>query len=664
MSPESEEGVIDAAAAPAAPAVAGDAAGVSETEMASQRTVAAIAATLVGLGPVMRSVVAGGAPQQTTPAAAVTTIPADFVPATDSPEMSWWRESMKTHDQRIAWWRQARFGMFIHWGVYSELGGEWHGQPVVGYAEHIMRKSRIPIDVYRRDVAGQFNPTKFNADEWVKLAHDAGMGYIVITSKHHDGFAMYDSEVSDFNVVKQTPWHHDPMKDLKEATARQGIRFGFYYSQAWDWADPDGTGNDWDYDCPCGDRGLHGGKNWWEQSPAWVARVQKYVQNKAIPQVHELLAKYHPDVIWFDTDHKMAPALNFEVFKATREADPNVVINSRCVPNLGDYVSTADRPAELAPHDGDWEAIPTTNESYGWHKQDHSHKPAEHFITLIAKCAARGGNLMLNVGPRGDGTIDPADVAILHGIARWMKINGESIHGTSRTPLAVQSWGESTVKGNRLYLHVFDWPSDGKLIVGGVKSNVKSAYLLSDTSKTALKLERMNDLDVRIAVPTAAPDPVDSVVVVDCQGEVTADPTRLLCTNNHNVLRVFDGQLVGHTIRFGQGKKENAYVEQWMSSGDAVAWPVRVNEAVKYNVTAIYDAEAPSAGGAYAIRVGGQTLQGNVIAGSNQTQSLGTVQLQAGEHQIRVEPVRIAGGELMRLRSLVLSRAGNETARR
>jgi hypothetical protein len=274
---------------------------------------------------------------------------------------------------------------------------------------------------------------------------------------------------------------------------------------------------------------------------------------------------------------------------------------------------------------------------------------------------------MLNVGPRGDGTIDPADVAILQGIGRWMKINGESIHGTSRTPLAVQSWGESTIKGNRLYLHVFDWPSDGKLIVGGVKSKVKNAYLLADTGKTPLKVERANDFDVRIGVPTTAPDPVDSVVVLECHGDVTADPTRVLCTNNHNVLRVFDGRLVGDTIRFGQGKKENAYVEQWTSPGDAIAWAVRVNEAVKYNVTAIYDAETPSAGGTYAVCVAGQTLQASVLAGSNQTQSLGTVQLQAGEHQIRVEPVRIAGGgggELMRLRSLVLTRAGNETARR
>ena len=274
------------------------------------------------------------------------------------------------------------------------------------------------------------------------------------------------------------------MKDLKAACTAAGLRFGFYYSQAWDWGDPNGTGNDWDFDHPSGDKNLWGGKNWWEVNPQLVSMVQAYVDHKVIPQVRELFAKYQPDIIWFDTPSKMPPALNLEVFKATRAAGPNAVINSRCVAELGDYLSTADRPAEFAPQQGDWEAIPTTNESYGYHKADHSHKPASHFITLIAKAAARGGNLMLNVGPRGDGTLDPADVAILKGIGAWMKINGESIHGTTRTPLAVQAWGESTRKRDTLYLHVFDWPADGKLVIGGLKSKVVGAYLLADSIKS------------------------------------------------------------------------------------------------------------------------------------------------------------------------------------
>lgn len=628
-------------------------AGHAEEPMASHRMVTAAVAAIVGLG------LPGGVLAE--PAAPAT--PASLVPAIDSPEMQWWRESMKTHDQRIAWWREARFGMFIHWGIYSPLAGEWKGKPVVGYAEHIMRKSAIPLAVYREQVAGQFNPTKFDAAAWARLAKDAGMGYLVITAKHHDGFAMYDSDVTDYNVVKDTPWHHDPMKDLKTACSAAGIRFGFYYSQAWDWEDPNAPGNDWDYNNPAGDKQLHGGKLWWDVSPDWVERTQKYVDLKAIPQVRELLAKYHPDIIWFDTPNKMPPSLNFRVLKATREADPNVVINSRCVGPLGDYQSTTDRPAEFAPQEGDWEGIPTTNESYGYHKSDQSHKPPEHFIVLLAKAAARGGNLMLNVGPRGDGTIDPADIAILQGIGNWMKVNGESIHGTTRTPLAVQSWGESTRKASTLYLHVFDWPRDGKLVVGGLKSNVKSAYLLADATKAPLATKRLGELDVQIDVPKRGPDKTDSVVVLQCEGGIATDPARLLAATEPNVLRVFDGHLFGQAIQFGQGKKDSARIEHWVQTQDSVSWNVRVTEPVTLAVTANYDADPACVGGMYAVFCDGQKLSAYVKAGE-QSQAVGKLRLEPGNHQIRVEALQIAGTELMCLRSLTLAGGVNETASR
>jgi alpha-L-fucosidase len=589
------------------------------------------------------------------------------IPALDSPQMQWWRDSMKSHDQRMQWWRKARFGMFIHWGVYSELGGAWQGKNVDGYAEHIMRKDRIPISVYKSEVVGKFDPVKFNADSWVKLAKDAGIGYIVITSKHHDGFAMYDSDVTDYNVVKATPWHHDPMKDLKVATQKQGLHFGFYYSQAWDWADPNGTGNDWDYDRPAGDRGLHGGKLWWEHDPAQVAQVEKYVHGKAIPQLQELIAKYDPDIFWFDTNSKMPPGLNLEVFKAVRLADPTVIINSRCVSHLGDYLSTADRPAEFAPHDGDWEGIPTTNDSYGYKIADRSHKPPEFFIRLIAKAAARGGNLMLNIGPRGDGTIDPPDVAILQGIGRWMKINGDSIHGTDRTPLTVQSWGESTRKGKTLYLHVFDWPTDGNLVVGGLKSNVSKAYLLSDTTRAPLKVSRISDLDVRIAVPPAAPDKIDAVVVVECQGgDIAVDSNRLLSASQSNTLRVFDGKLEGKTISFGQGKKQNAYIEHWSNPDDSISWPLRVDKPTTFDLSAVYDAPAPSAGGKFNVTIASKTFPATVKKGTEQTQHLGQLHLDPGNYELKVTPEKIDGEELMNLRSITLNptQTNNTAARR
>src|SRR6202012_4810269 len=364
------------------------------------------------------------------------------LPAKDSPEAAWWRDSRTNLDERLAWWRDARFGMFIHWGVYSGLGNEFKGRKGGGYAEHIQRVLKIPIPEYRQDVAGNFDPTKFDADAWVSLAKQAGMKYIVITAKHHDGFAMWPTKVNDYNIMDATPWHHDPMKDLRAACDRQGIKFGFYYSQAFDWGNSNAPGNDWDYNNPGGDKHI-GGVNWWEQKPEFMASARKYVDEKAIPQIREFIENYHPDILWVATSAKLPPSENLRIMKAIRSMDRKVVISGRLVSRWGDYDDTTDRPANFPPHDGDWEGIPTTDESYGWNKFDTSHKPPSHFIQLLAKASARGGNMLLNIGPMGNGEIDPKDVSILEGIAAWWKVNGESIRGTTRTPLPVQTWGES-----------------------------------------------------------------------------------------------------------------------------------------------------------------------------------------------------------------------------
>src|SRR5262245_23168463 len=419
------------------------------------------------------------------------------VPDKNSPELAWWRTSMKTHDDRIAWWREAKFGMFVHWGVYSSLGNEYRGRKGGTYAEHIQRVLKIPIPEYRANVAGIFNPTNFNADEWIRTAKAAGMGYFIITSKHHDGFAMWPTKVNNYNVMDATPWKHDPMADLRTACKKYGVKFGFYYSHAFDWGTENGPGNDWDYNNPGGDK-LIGTRNWWETTPEFLPKAKKYVDEKSIPQLQELVKLYDPDIFWFDTPSKLPDSENYRILKAVRAASSRVVINGRIVRGLGDYDSTADRPAEFSPHDGDWEGIPTTNESYGWNRFDNSHKPPAHFIQLMAKAVARGGNLLMNVGPMGDGKMDPKDVAILQGIGAWCKVNGDSIHGCDRTPLPVQAWGESTRRGQTLYLHVFDWPADGQLIVGGLKSGVTQARLLADPHGAPLKISRVNPFDVRI----------------------------------------------------------------------------------------------------------------------------------------------------------------------
>ncbi len=235
--------------------------------------------------------------------------------AIDDAVNGWWTVSMKNHDQRIKWWREAKFGMFIHWGVYSTAGGEWKGKRVDGYAEHLMRKEKISRKEYL-ELAHQFNPVKFNADEWVRNAKNAGMRYMIITAKHHDGFAMYPSEVSDFNIRKQTPFKRDPMAELSAACKKYGLKFGFYYSHAFDWEHPDAPGNDWEYKNPGGDLNLYGGRNWYDLHPELLAKAKRYVDEKAIPQIKELIAKYHPDILWFDTPQKLPLSENIRISKS------------------------------------------------------------------------------------------------------------------------------------------------------------------------------------------------------------------------------------------------------------------------------------------------------------------------------------------------------------
>ncbi len=581
-------------------------------------------------------------------------------------------------DARLGWWREARFGMFVHWGVYSGLSGTWGGKAYGGYAEHIQRMAKIPCAVYRKDVAGKFNPTEFNADEWIRLAKEAGMGYFVITAKHHDGFAMFNSQVSDYNIVKATPFARDPMKELQAACKKYGIKFGFYYSHAFDWGEENGPGNDWDYQNPGGDKLLHGA-NWWEKFPEFLPKARKYVDEKSIPQLQELIRMYDPDIIWFDTPHKLPPEENLRILAAVRKAKPGLVVNGRLVRGAGDYESTCDRPAEFAPHEGDWEGVPTTNESYGYNQNDHSHKPPAHFIQLLAKSAARGGNELMNIGPMGTGKMDAADVAILKGIGAWWQINGESIRGTTRTPLAVQAWGESTRNGNTLYLHVFDWPRDGRLIVGGLKSDVTQAWLLRDkanTIHTPLKAVRMNPLDVRIeGLPKDAPDKADTVIVLDCAGEPQTDAERLLATNiETNTLRGFDAKLRGK-LQFGPGKTKDAWVMNWTKKDDAVVWPVRLNTKATFDLALVYDAPSDSKGGKvvegdagkersraatgasgiYTVKIGAQSVEKKVRSGNNVRDALGKLTLEPGAFEICVSAKEITGEELLRLRSVILT---------
>lgn len=575
--------------------------------------------------------------------------------AIDEALNGWWKASMKTHEQRIKWWREAKFGMFIHWGIYSLPGGEWKGKKISGYAEHLMRKEKIPRSEYLQ-LAHQFNPVKFNAEEWVKYAKGAGMNYLIITSKHHDGFAMYDSKVSDYNVVKQTAWKHDPMADLAAACKKYGLKFGFYYSHAFDWEHPDAPGNDWDYQNPGGDLNLFGGRNWYDLHPELLPKAIKYVDEKAIPQIKELLTKYHPDILWFDTPQKLPLSENIRILKAIRETDPNVVVNGRLARGanlmMGDYKNTGDRPAEFAPVTGDWEAIPTTNESYGYSKFDDSHKPVSFFVQLLAKAASRGGNLLMNIGPMGDGSFDIKDINILKGIGEWIGKNKESIYNTSAAPLALQSFGVTTFKDNKIYLHVFNWPSNGELTVGGIKSNIGKAYFLTDPAKKNLQIDFLNAADININVGKIMPDTLNTVIVLETKEKLEIDSMQLLASNMPGRLLAFDAELKGKGFSFGDGKAVSYFVEGWKSKEQEVKWYFRTTEPVSFKLLIKYVA-SPETEGTYKLMLDDKTFEDKVTAtekgNSIITKELGIVKLEVDTHILSINPIQFIKPELMKL---------------
>jgi alpha-L-fucosidase len=354
----------------------------------------------------------------------------------------------------------------------------------------------------------------------------------------------------------------------------------------------------------------------------------------------------------------LPPEENRRILEAVRAAGPEVVVNGRLVANYGDYKNTADRPAEIPYTDGHWEGIPTTNESYGWSRIDHSHKPPEHFIVLLAKTVSKGGNMLLNIGPMGTGEIDPKDVSILNGIGTWMKKNGESIYGCDRTPLAVQAWGTSTRKGNMLYLHVFKWPTDGKLRVAGLKTDPVGAHLLADAG-AHLDVHRENPLDVILSLPAAAPDATDSVISLDFNSPPDTDFARYISRSETTSLHVMDGRLAGSGIRYGDGKRNNDCTLEWTGESSGVDWPVRVAVAGRYRINMNYSTSTSDARGAFAISAEGKTvkseLRATARANAFQTVSAGEIELPAGETILRVRPAGFSGSELMRLRLLELT---------
>lgn len=436
----------------------------------------------------------------------------------DPSYLAWKQDYGPTHDARMQWWRQAKFGMFIHWGLYSVPAGVYKGQPITHASEWIMRMANIPVADYAA-FTKQFDPTNFNADQWVKIAKDAGMKYIVITAKHHDGFAMFHTHVDRYNIYDATPWHHDPLAELAVACRKQGIRLGFYYSEGQDWHHPGGAASNKHPEADV-DKQHH-----WD--PAQEGSFDDYVDKVDVPQITELLSNYGPDtpaVLWWDTPISMTPE-RVEKLLPLLKLKPDIITNNRLDEHhlTGDYQT----PEQKIPTNGlvgDWETCMTINGTWGYKSADHNFKSAETLIRNLVDIASKGGNYLLNVGPTSGGEIPQGEVERLRDVGRWMKVNEDAIYGTSASPFGHPfDWGRCTAKilpdKTILYLHVWNWPANGRLIVPGLKNQVTKAYLLKSSLFGQKRLKHSSDADgAVIALPKTAPDKISSTVVAEIQG--------------------------------------------------------------------------------------------------------------------------------------------------
>ncbi|WP_242691732.1 alpha-L-fucosidase [Desertivirga arenae] len=436
-------------------------------------------------------------------------------------------------DERMKWWREARFGMFIHFGVYAQLAGEYNGhQQARGGAEWIFNRMKIPVAEYKA-VAKQFDPVKFDADAWVKTAKDAGMKYLIITAKHHDGFALFDSKASDWDIMDASPYRKDLLKPLAAACKKYGVKLGLYYSHAQDWGNPGGSAarkemrEGWpNPDSTKIDNYTREHKGHWD--PAQETRsFDEYIDKVSVPQVKELMTEYGDiAVLWWDTPTNMTDEAAQKLQDVLKKYQPNIITNDRLKrPNFpGDTKTPEQKIPDASELDGkDWETCMTMNGTWGYRKSDNKWKSSETLIRNLVDIASKGGNYLLNVGPKPDGSFPQESIDRLKAMGYWMKVNSEAIYSTKANPLEAVTWGRITCKpsknGTTLYLSVFDWPSNGQLVVPGLKNKVSSALLLAGGKSLKTNLGTNG---VTITLPSQAPDKVASVIKLEVQGQIQA----------------------------------------------------------------------------------------------------------------------------------------------
>ena len=438
-------------------------------------------------------------------------------------------------------WKDLKFGMFVHWGLYSGLAGTWEGRPVAtrGGMEWIQQRVGADTETYAKAAVPLFQPRPDFAREWAELARETGCRYVVFTTKHHDGFALHDSAVGTFHAGAVLG--RDLVREIVDALRAESLRVGFYHSVI-DWHHDQ-------YEYRCSSHLPHPLRG---QPYPNGARDHAIYLDYLHAQVEELAGRYGPvDIFWWDysaIDFQGEEAWRaFELMEKVRARQPRVVMNNRLfrIPEAGwramgtsGAIMQLDRrygdfitPEQHVPATGvpglAWETCMTMNTTWGYSEHDHEWKSAAELIRHLVDIVSKGGNYLLNIGPKADGTVPAESVELLRAIGAWMAVNGESIHGTTASLFPRVDWGRSTTRmepdGATLFLHVFDWPESGELLVPGLRNPLRSARLLDGDTPLAA---RASEEGVVIRLPATAPDAVVSVIRLQVQGPpVVGAPT-------------------------------------------------------------------------------------------------------------------------------------------
>ncbi|HOW87010.1 MAG TPA: alpha-L-fucosidase [Candidatus Aminicenantes bacterium] len=541
---------------------------------------------------------------------------------------------------RLQWFREAKFGLFIHWGVYAMIGRE----------EWARQLLQIPLAEYQR-YADEFDPAGFDPDEWAALAREAGVRYVIITSKHHDGFALFDSAFTDYDVG-HAKYGRDILGPLAASMRKAGLPLGFYYS-IMDWHHPDYLPRrDWEKDRPA--------------AGADFGRYLDYAQN----QLRELVTKYDPAVLWFDGEweHSNEEQRAFAIGRMLLEMKPSLLINDRLwrrEPGYGDFGTPENFvPATgLRGPDGQprlWEACVTMNwNGWGYNRAETEFHSAGQLIRQLVEIVSKGGNLLLNVGPGPDGRIQEEFTARLRRIGEWLRTNGEAIYGTTASVFErLPFFGRATVKGETLYIHVMGWPNDGTIVLPGLKTGVRRACLLADRSK-ALKVRR-DGANVVVSLPARAADPDVTVVALELDGPPVVEPRPLGAGADGRIeLPVYAADL--QSVMGQRAYLDHFYrttmLTNWQNVNDYPEWKFETSKPGTYEVLASY---ASMWGGqaSYEVEIDGRKLAAKTESSPSvyfpATFRVGRAILPAGEHTLRVRITAVVNNHAMNLEKVVL----------